>query len=133
MSCNTIILTCFVLIFWTTQSSAQCLVTKNLLCEINKPQVKEKQKAQLGKTRNELEGTASLFFTTYKNYISPQDMSSCVFHPSCSSYAMQAIKQDNPFVAYVKIFDRLTRCHPLIKQEQYPFNKKTGLYNDPIL
>lgn len=119
--------------FCTIKSSAQGLATKNLLCEINKPQVKEKQKVQLGKTRNELEGTAALLFTTYKNYISPQDMSSCVFHPSCSSYAMQAIKHENPFVAYVKIFDRLTRCHPLIKQEQYPYNKKTGLYDDPIL
>lgn len=109
----------------------QKLMNKSLLSEINKPKEKEQHRFKIGQNRNELESTAALLFTSYKKFISPQDMTSCVFQPSCSAYAMQSIQNDNIFIAYVKIFDRLTRCHPLVKQGQYPFNKKTGLYYDP--
>jgi putative membrane protein insertion efficiency factor len=111
---------------------AQQLINKELLSKINQPEPKEKYQFRIGQNRNEVEGTAALLFTTYKKYVSPQDMSSCVFHPSCSAYAMQAIQQEKAFIAYLKIFDRLTRCHPLVKQGQYSFDSKTGLYEDPL-
>ena len=110
----------------------QKLMNKTLFSQINKPKEKEQHRFKIGQNRNEVEGTATLLFTTYKKYVSPQDMSSCVFQPTCSAYAMQAIQNDNIFVAYVTIFDRLTRCHPIVKAGQYPFNTKTGLYYDPI-
>ncbi|HOO83399.1 MAG TPA: membrane protein insertion efficiency factor YidD [Prolixibacteraceae bacterium] len=122
----------FVLLFVAIVAHAQQLMNKQLLSKINQPEAKEKYVFKTGQNRNELEGTFALMFTAYKKYVSPQDMSSCVFHPSCSVYAMQAIQQENAFVAYLKIFDRLTRCHPLVKQGQYPFDPKTGLYEDPL-
>lgn len=122
----------FVLIFVTIGARSQLQINKQLLSKINQPESKEKYHFRIGQNRNELEGTFALMFTAYKNYVSPQDMSSCVFHPSCSVFAMQAIQQENAFVAYLKIFDRLTRCHPLVKQGQYPIDPKTGLYEDPL-
>lgn len=112
--------------------SAQLEVDPVLVKKINKPAEKVKNHIKLGQSNNPLEGTAMVLFAGYKSFISSQDMANCVFHPSCSAYAMQAIQNDNIFDAYLKIFDRLTRCHPLIKQGQYPMNKKTGLYHDPI-
>lgn len=111
---------------------AQQLLNNELLSKINQPEPQEKYQFKIGQNRNEIEGTSALLFTTYKKYVSPQDMSSCVFHPSCSAYAMQTIQQEKAFVAYLKIFDRLTRCHPLVKQGQYPIDPKTGLYEDPL-
>jgi len=102
------------------------------LKQLFKPLEKEQNNQFLKQSTNELEGTAALLFTGYKTFVSSQDMASCVFHPSCSAYAMQAIQKDNPVKAYLKIFDRLTRCHPMIKKGQYIQNRKTGRYHDPV-
>jgi putative membrane protein insertion efficiency factor len=96
--------------------------------EVEKP----KHNHYLKKSSNELEATVALTYTVYKKYISSQDMGSCVFHPSCSTYAIEALQTDNPFVAYVKIFDRLSRCHGFSKPGQYPQHKNTGLLYDPV-
>lgn len=86
----------------------------------------------LAKSTNELEATSALLYTVYKNYISTQDMGSCVFHPSCSTYAIEALQNKNPIEAYLKIFDRLTRCHTFSSPGQYKPYKNTGLLYDPI-
>lgn len=89
-------------------------------------------KNYLKKSSNELEATGALLFVGYKSFLSSQDMASCVFNPSCSVYAMQSIQNDNPLKAYVKIFDRLSRCHPFPAKGEYKYFKETGLYYDPI-
>jgi putative membrane protein insertion efficiency factor len=88
-------------------------------------------KAYLKKSKNEIEGTAAILFLTYKNFFSSQDQPSCVFTPSCSVYAMESLQHDNPLVAYLKIFDRLQRCHPLVKPGEYTIHKPTMRYYDP--
>jgi len=88
-------------------------------------------KAYLKKSKNEIEGTAAILFLTYKSFFSSQDQNSCVFTPSCSVYAMESLQHDNPFVAYMKIFDRLQRCHPLVKPGEYEFHKQTQRFHDP--
>lgn len=97
-----------------------------------KPAKKENYKSYLKKNSNELEATGAILFVGYKSFLSSQDMASCVFNPSCSVYAMQAIQNDNPFKAYVKIFDRLSRCHPFSAKGEYEYIKETGLYYDPL-
>lgn len=88
-------------------------------------------KLKLKNQHNNLEHTASILFVGYKNFISSQDSHSCVFYPSCSVYAVQCIKSD-PFPKSIfKIFDRLTRCHPLASNKYYE-NHESGLLYDPV-
>lgn len=102
------------------------------LGKLNKP-VKQSvnYKAYLKKSKNEIEGTAAILFLTYKSFFSSQDQNSCVFTPSCSVYAMESLQHDNPLVAYFKIFDRLQRCHPLVKPGEYEFNIQNQRFHDP--
>lgn len=132
MPCKSIIVTIALIVFTCIDAAAQLDVNQDIVKTINQPVAKVSYNIKLNESKNPLEGTAIVLFNTYKTFVSPQDMSSCTFHPSCSAYAMEAIKKDNVFTAYLKIFDRLTRCHPLIKDGQYKLNKKTGLYHDPV-
>ena len=36
----------------------------------------------------------------------------CRFHPSCSVYALDALRIKGPFVGFYLILNRLFRCHP---------------------
>ncbi len=72
-----------------------------------------------------------LLFSGYKAFISSQDMQACVFHPSCSVYAMQAVREKGLIGGSVDAFDRMTRCHPL-NLDQYEVHKESGLAHDPL-
>ncbi len=108
------------------------VLKKEKLMKINEPaSSKVDYKAYLKKSSNPLEGTASLLFLGYKSFFSSQDMNTCVFTPSCSVYAIESLQNDNPIKAYLKIFDRLQRCQPFVKQGEYEFVFQTQLYHDP--
>ncbi|MCF8357484.1 MAG: membrane protein insertion efficiency factor YidD [Prolixibacteraceae bacterium] len=99
---------------------------------LNKPKEKTDFSKYLKNSKNELEATAALLFIGYKDFLSSQDMNSCVFTPSCSVYAIESVKKRNIFEAYLMTFDRLSRCHPFIKNEEYPYNFETQKYYDPV-
>lgn len=80
---------------------------------------------------NELQYSTKLLFATYKNFFSSQDQQACNFHPSCSVYAMESIKEHGFTKGSLYAFDRLTRCHPL-NREAYSVHEETGLLYDPI-
>jgi putative membrane protein insertion efficiency factor len=48
----------------------------------------------------------------YKFFISPLTHSSCRFVPTCSEYAVQAVKIHGPFKGFVLSVRRILRCHP---------------------
>ena len=48
----------------------------------------------------------------YKRCISPLFPSCCRFYPTCSDYAIIALKEHNVFKALVLIFKRIIRCRP---------------------
>ena len=48
----------------------------------------------------------------YKNSISPFLPSSCRFYPTCSEYAMQAIKIHGAFKGTFMATKRILRCNP---------------------
>lgn len=58
----------------------------------------------------------------YRNYISCLMLARCRFHPTCSSYARQAIIQKGLWQGVKMSFWRLLRCHP--------FNRAS--YFDPV-
>ena len=48
----------------------------------------------------------------YQLYISPYVGNRCRFYPSCSSYAIDAIRKYGCFKSFYFIARRLARCHP---------------------
>jgi uncharacterized protein len=49
----------------------------------------------------------------YKRLVSPLLGPHCRFHPTCSRYAMEAIRIYGPMRGSVRALARLARCHPL--------------------
>ncbi len=112
-------------------TSGQSIKKKEQLKKLFQTEKRHNYNQYLKNSNNELEATAALLFLGYKSFLSSQDMNSCVFTPSCSVYAIQSLQHDHPVEAYFKIFDRLTRCHPLTAKGEYPIQKNTNLYYDP--
>jgi putative membrane protein insertion efficiency factor len=59
-------------------------------------------------------GSRALLSTVrlYQRYISPQLSPACRFEPTCSEYAIGALKIYRPMPALRKICGRLLRCRP---------------------
>lgn len=83
------------------------------------------------KTSNEYLLFVSGLFLGYKAFISSQDANRCSFHPSCSVYAIRAMKNKGLVVGGLLTFDRLLRCNGL-SPENYELLPKTGLLYDPL-
>ncbi len=49
----------------------------------------------------------------YKLFISPWLPPACRFHPSCSVYAMGALRVHGPFKGLALTVRRISKCHPL--------------------
>lgn len=49
----------------------------------------------------------------YQKLISPMIGPSCRFHPSCSYYAVQALKQHGLLIGGWLSIKRILKCHPL--------------------
>ncbi len=56
---------------------------------------------------------ATSLIEVYKYLISPILPSSCRFHPSCSEYAVDAIKKYGLLKGSWLALKRIARCHPL--------------------
>lgn len=54
--------------------------------------------------------TAPILF--YRNAISPLTPPSCRFTPTCSQYALEAIRKYGPFKGPYLAIRRILRCHP---------------------
>ena len=48
----------------------------------------------------------------YRGYISAMTPPSCRFVPTCSEYAIEAIKKHGPFKGLYLAVRRILRCHP---------------------
>ncbi|MBS3954535.1 MAG: membrane protein insertion efficiency factor YidD [Methylomicrobium sp.] len=66
----------------------------------------------------------------YKYFISPLLGNSCRFHPSCSSYALEALHMHGAAKGSYLTIRRLLRCHPFHEGGFDPvpkiFGKKNG-------
>ena len=84
------------------------------------------------KPKNELEFLMASGFNIYKGFFSSQDNPSCVFHPSCSEFSVQALQQKGLLLGTLCTFDRLSRCHRFVKPNQYIFDPSKQRFYDPI-
>ncbi|MFA6872373.1 MAG: membrane protein insertion efficiency factor YidD [Bacteroidaceae bacterium] len=48
----------------------------------------------------------------YRACISPHAAPSCRFTPTCSQYAIEALKKHGPFRGFYLSIRRILRCHP---------------------
>jgi uncharacterized protein len=135
MTCKLFIcVAAYILLFTSTPFSGFSKTSPKImkLEKLNKPVIHSNNyKSYLKKSKNELEATAAILFIGYKSFLSSQDQNSCVFTPSCSVYAIESLQHNNKFEAYLKIFDRLSRCHALVAKGEYPFNNQNQKYYDP--
>jgi putative component of membrane protein insertase Oxa1/YidC/SpoIIIJ protein YidD len=81
--------------------------------------------------RNELVAMTNILFLGYKSFISSQDINACVFHPSCSVYAMTSIRNNGFSIGFLAAFDRMARCNGL-SVSQYEFDFEKRLLLDPV-
>jgi len=51
----------------------------------------------------------------YRKYLSPLKIKCCRFYPSCSEYAISAIKKHGLVMGIFKSTTRILRCNPLTK------------------
>ncbi len=93
-------------------------------------QPKEKHKHHLSQNNNnEIKFIFSSLYFIYKKYVSSQDLSTCVFSPSCSTYSIQSIRNHGVIIGTMETFDRLTRCNPL-SPENYEIDKSGRLIDE---
>lgn len=51
----------------------------------------------------------------YTKYISPLKRPSCIFHPTCSQYAIEAIQKYGALKGGIMSIKRILRCNPFSK------------------
>lgn len=99
------------------------------LSQMQAPILKTDFKAVKKGTKGGKRVAASLFLF-YKKYISSQDGMSCGFHPSCSEFAVNAIKRHGS-KGVLMASDRLMRCNG-ISRHRYALDTLTGLRIDAV-
>lgn len=75
--------------------------------------------------------TVSIFKNTYYFLISDLDGDNCPFHPTCSNFFVESVKETNIFQGALMFADRFTRDINFFKKGHYPFYK-TGKFYDPV-
>lgn len=53
-----------------------------------------------------------LLIRFYQGAISPFFPTACRYNPTCSTYALQAIRLHGPFKGFLLALKRISRCHP---------------------
>ena len=49
----------------------------------------------------------------YRLFLSPLMPPTCRFQPTCSEYALEAVRHHGPISGLVLFFRRISRCHPI--------------------
>ncbi len=55
------------------------------------------------------------FIRFYQKYISANSKAHCKYYPTCSNYAIEAIKIHGAFVGFFMAIWRILRCNPFSK------------------
>jgi len=118
------LLVCIILLSITITSNAQNRIDKKDFATIFIPYSPD---STWVKTKNKR--IMHVFYLFYKKYISSQDVSTCRFSPTCSSYGMLAVQKKGLILGIIDTFDRLTRCN-YNSYTQYIYDSNTGLYID---
>lgn len=67
------------------------------------------------KLKNIGKNIAIFIIRFYRKFISPLKKPSCIYYPTCSSYAIEAIERFGLFKGGYLSLRRILRCHPFSK------------------
>jgi len=65
--------------------------------------------------KNGLRNVLILLVKFYRKFISPLKQPSCIYSPTCSSYALEALERYGFFKGGYLSLKRILRCHPFAK------------------
>ena len=118
-------------VFLCTEARSQSKAEINALRDVMNTSTQKKIYTLAQNNHNEIQFVFSGLFLFYKTFISSQDMQRCVFAPSCSEYAIQAVKQQGVIIGILNAFDRLSRCNAL-SPEEYELDEQLNKFKDPL-
>jgi len=97
----------------------------------NHPVQAEKSPLELRDSTNELEMAGLVLLRLYQLILSSQDGPRCMFHPSCSEYAKQALAKRGAVVGSLLAIDRYLRCNGQ-DRDLYPYDPNLRKLLDPV-
>lgn len=90
-----------------------------------------KSRLDLSDSSNELEMAGLVLLRLYQVVLSSQDGPRCMFHPSCSEYAKQALAKRGAVVGSLLAIDRYLRCNGA-DRDLYPYDPNLRKLLDPV-
>lgn len=90
-----------------------------------------KSKLDLSNSTNELAMAGLALLGLYQLVLSSQDGPRCMFHPSCSEYAKQALVERGAVVGTLLAIDRYLRCNGA-DRHLYPYDPNLRKLLDPV-
>jgi len=72
------------------------------------------------------------FMFTYKFFISDLDGDNCAFHPSCSNFFVESVRETNIFKGALMFGDRFMRDTNFLKRNGYYPRHRSGRFYDPV-
>jgi putative membrane protein insertion efficiency factor len=97
----------------------------------DRPAQAEKSPLDLSESTGELEMTGLVLLRLYQVVLSSQDGPRCMFHPSCSEYAKQALAERGVVVGTLLAVDRYLRCNG-VDRDLYPYDPTLRKLLDPV-
>lgn len=69
----------------------------------------------------------------YRIIFSNLDGENCPFHPSCSYFLIESVKETNIFQGVLMFMDRFTRDLNFVERNKKYSRHRSGKFNDPVL
>ena len=85
----------------------------------------------VGKTEEE-ESAVAKALRFYQENISSHDGARCLFHPTCSQFAGQAVKEYGLFLGMLMTIDRMVYREDPLSLQYYKYDEEKDRYHDPI-
>jgi putative membrane protein insertion efficiency factor len=85
----------------------------------------------VGKTKQE-ESEVDKAIKFYQETISAHDGARCLFYPTCSQFAGQAVKEYGFFLGVLMTIDRMVYREDPLSLQYYSYDEKKDRYIDPI-
>ena len=91
-----------------------------------------KSRLDLTDSTSELKMAGLILLRLYQVVLSSQDGPRCMFHPSCSEYAKQALAGRGALIGSLMAVDRYLRCNG-VDRDLYPYDPILRKLLDPVL
>jgi putative membrane protein insertion efficiency factor len=90
-----------------------------------------KSRLDLTDSTSELKMAGLVLLRLYQVALSSQDGPRCMFHPSCSEYAKQALVEHGAVIGSLMAVDRYLRCNG-VDRDLYPYDPMLRKLLDPV-